>query len=362
MSTSRDPAADADEVPTALRVLARAGSKIHRRPTPDLLGARVAHHVGGRVAEPNRCTSSRRVPQTACRSGKDGCAAVIAPGGGGVPACRGSCTGQRNASGRSPESHRDRSRGRVPCSAFITAISRASADSLPSQSTDHGLSAYEAAWNEGRLYSTVLVAPRRERRRDRRARKAAAKAVLAEDRDSRRAVAKAKADELAGRAAHNRRVAQGRRTWTRCAAVRPVGFGCAPIADALGDARGCLPVPRRGRARGAGYSSAGPLLGQLVRLRPVGALRTGHDHRPEPGARRDGRLGKSALAKSLYTRSIPFGRRVYVPGDPKGEHTAVAEAVGGKAIILGHGMATGSTHSTKDTGPLGSTTYSGQPK
>jgi type IV secretory pathway VirB4 component len=49
--------------------------------------------------------------------------------------------------------------------------------------------------------------------------------------------------------------------------------------------------------------------------------------------------GKSSLAKSLYTRSVPFGRRVYVPGDPKGEHTAVAEAVGGKAIRLGHGMA-----------------------
>ena len=48
--------------------------------------------------------------------------------------------------------------------------------------------------------------------------------------------------------------------------------------------------------------------------------------------------GKSALAKSLYTRSIPFGRRVYVPGDPKGEHTAVAEAVGGMAIRLGHGL------------------------
>jgi hypothetical protein len=39
--------------------------------------------------------------------------------------------------------------------------------------------------------------------------------------------------------------------------------------------------------------------------------------------------GKSSLAKSLYTRSLPFGRRVYVPGDPKGEHTAVANAVGG---------------------------------
>ncbi|WP_308468925.1 ATP-binding protein [Rathayibacter soli] len=50
--------------------------------------------------------------------------------------------------------------------------------------------------------------------------------------------------------------------------------------------------------------------------------------------------GKSSLAKSLYTRSIPFGRRVYVPGDPKGEHTPVAEAVGGRAIILGHGMRT----------------------
>lgn len=49
--------------------------------------------------------------------------------------------------------------------------------------------------------------------------------------------------------------------------------------------------------------------------------------------------GKSSLAKSLYTRSIPFGRRVYVPGDPKGEHTPVAEAVGGRAIALGHGMA-----------------------
>jgi hypothetical protein len=48
--------------------------------------------------------------------------------------------------------------------------------------------------------------------------------------------------------------------------------------------------------------------------------------------------GKSSLAKSLYTRSIAFGRRVYVPGDPKGEHTPVAEAVGGRAIRLGHGL------------------------
>lgn len=49
--------------------------------------------------------------------------------------------------------------------------------------------------------------------------------------------------------------------------------------------------------------------------------------------------GKSSLAKSLYTRSLPFGRRVYVPGDAKGEHTPVAEAVGGRAIALGAGLA-----------------------
>jgi len=49
--------------------------------------------------------------------------------------------------------------------------------------------------------------------------------------------------------------------------------------------------------------------------------------------------GKSCLAKSLATRSIAFGRRVYVPGDPKGEWTAVAKAVGGEAIELGGGNA-----------------------
>jgi hypothetical protein len=48
--------------------------------------------------------------------------------------------------------------------------------------------------------------------------------------------------------------------------------------------------------------------------------------------------GKSALAKSLTTRSLAFGRRVYIPGDPKGEWTAVATAVGGATIRLGPGL------------------------
>lgn len=50
--------------------------------------------------------------------------------------------------------------------------------------------------------------------------------------------------------------------------------------------------------------------------------------------------GKSSLAKSLTTRSIPFGRRVYVPSDPKGEWTPVTEAVGGAVIALGQGLPT----------------------
>jgi len=47
--------------------------------------------------------------------------------------------------------------------------------------------------------------------------------------------------------------------------------------------------------------------------------------------------GKSALAKSLATRSLAFGRRIYVPGDPKGEWTVVSRAAGGAAIVLGGG-------------------------
>lgn len=48
--------------------------------------------------------------------------------------------------------------------------------------------------------------------------------------------------------------------------------------------------------------------------------------------------GKSALAKSIATRSIAFGRKIYVPGDPKGEWSVVARAVGGIAIELGGGL------------------------
>ncbi|MFI0776191.1 VirB4 family type IV secretion system protein [Streptomyces sp. NPDC021212] len=48
--------------------------------------------------------------------------------------------------------------------------------------------------------------------------------------------------------------------------------------------------------------------------------------------------GKSALAKSFALRSLAFGYRVYVPCDPKGEWTPVAEALGGRSVALGPGL------------------------
>ena len=47
--------------------------------------------------------------------------------------------------------------------------------------------------------------------------------------------------------------------------------------------------------------------------------------------------GKSALAKALATRSIPFGRRCYVPLDTKGEWLPVADTVGGSVISISGG-------------------------
>ncbi|MFE6101318.1 ATP-binding protein [Streptomyces laurentii] len=49
-------------------------------------------------------------------------------------------------------------------------------------------------------------------------------------------------------------------------------------------------------------------------------------------------MGKSALAKSIATRSIAHGYRIYIPCDPKGEWTAVAQALGGYSIALGPGL------------------------
>lgn len=193
-------------------------------------------------------------------------------------------------------------------------------------------------WNEGRLHSAVLVAPRREKRRDRRTRRSAAKALLTDDRETRKARAQAKADELA--AERRATVVLPRAGEPGTAALRTPGRLRLPRhQDTSATLAGAYPFLAEG-----GLGSDGVFVGQ--------DLYSGSSFVYDPWVLYSRGLitapnlvlagivgaGKSALAKSLYTRSIPFGRRVYVPGDPKGEHTAVAEAVGGKAIALGHGM------------------------
>jgi hypothetical protein len=49
-------------------------------------------------------------------------------------------------------------------------------------------------------------------------------------------------------------------------------------------------------------------------------------------------MGKSTLAKSLALRAVAFGYQIYVPCDPKGEWTVVAQELGGQTIALGPGL------------------------
>jgi hypothetical protein len=193
-------------------------------------------------------------------------------------------------------------------------------------------------WNEGRLHSAVLVSPRRERRRDRRTRRAAAQSLLAEDRDTRKAAAKSKHDALA--AERRATVMLPKSGEPGPAALRTPGRLRLPRhQDTSATLAGAYPFLAEG-----GLGSDGVFVGQDLYsgssfvYDPWVLYARGLITAPNLVLAGIVGSGKSALAKSLYTRSIPFGRRVYVPGDPKGEHTAVAEAVGGRAIALGHGM------------------------
>jgi type IV secretory pathway VirB4 component len=188
------------------------------------------------------------------------------------------------------------------------------------------------------LHSTVLVAPHRERRRDRKLRRESAKALRAEDREARRAAARAKAKELA--AERKATALLPRAGEPGPAALRTPGRLRLPRhQDTSATLAGAYPFLAEG-----GLGSDGVFVGQDLYSGSSFVydpwVLYARDLITAPNLVLAGIVGtgKSALAKSLYTRSIPFGRRVYVPGDPKGEHTAIAEAVGGKAIALGHGM------------------------
>lgn len=189
-----------------------------------------------------------------------------------------------------------------------------------------------------RLYTAALVSPRDESRRDRRGRR---RLVTKIERDAQRAVA-----------GERRARADDERAEARTAGYLPAAGEPGPAALRT---PGRLKLPKHQDTTAtlaghypflaeAGLGSAGVFVGQDLYsggsfvYDPWVLYQQGMITAPNVVLAGIVGSGKSSLAKSLFTRSLPFGRRVYVPGDPKGEHTAVAEAVGGRAIVLGHGL------------------------
>lgn len=191
-----------------------------------------------------------------------------------------------------------------------------------------------------RLHTAVLVAPSKERRKLRKQRRRAEARLHAEQRTAALAAAKVKAEQE-----------RAERRATIYLPGRPasqVPLGCGRPAGSI--SRGIRTRRRHWRVRirsspravsvpmGCSWGRTCTRVGVSSTTRGC-CTRVGSSP-PRTCAGRDRRFGEVEPAKSLYTRSLPFGRRVYVPGDPKGEHTAVANAVGGRAIILGHGLNT----------------------
>lgn len=191
-----------------------------------------------------------------------------------------------------------------------------------------------------KLHTSVLVAPASERRKYRTQRRQAAARLIDEQRRAEADAARAKADaERAERRAITYLPKAGE---LGPAALRSPGRFRLPRHQ---DTSAVLSAQYPFLAEG-GLGSQGVFVGQDMYsggsfvYDPWELYRQGIITAPNVILAGIVGSGKSSLAKSLYTRSLPFGRRVYVPCDPKGEHTPVAEAVGGKAIILGHGLRT----------------------
>jgi hypothetical protein len=189
-----------------------------------------------------------------------------------------------------------------------------------------------------RLHTSVLVGPEGERRKHRKARRDAAAALHAEERRARATETKARADaERIER--RNTRYLPAAGEHGPAALSTPGRFRLLRHQDTSAALAGAYPFLAEG-----GLGSDGVFVGQDLYsggsfvYDPWVLYQRGLITAPNVVLAGIVGSGKSSLAKSLYTRSIPFGRRVYVPGDPKGEHTPVAEMVGGQAIVLGHGL------------------------
>ena len=193
--------------------------------------------------------------------------------------------------------------------------------------------------DEEKLHAAVLVAPATERRKYRKQRRQAAQRLQQEEQHRKKLEAQHQAEEeRAERAAREYLPAAGA---SGPKMLRTPGkFRLPRHQDTSATLAGGYPFVAEG-----GLGSSGVFVGQDLYsggsfvYDPWVLYAQGVITAPNAIVAGIVGSGKSSLVKSLYTRSLPFGRRVYVPGDPKGEHTPVAEAVGGRAIALGHGMA-----------------------
>ncbi|MCT1607667.1 ATP-binding protein [Nesterenkonia massiliensis] len=193
--------------------------------------------------------------------------------------------------------------------------------------------------DQERLHTSVLVAPAAERRYLRKQRREAAARLRAQQRQAEKHALRQKAEaERAERRARQYLPAAGE---PGPAALRNPGrFRLPRHQDTSATLAGAYPFLAEG-----GLGADGMFIGQDLYsgasfvYDPWVLYQRGIITAPNIVLAGIVGSGKSSLAKSLYTRSLPFGRRVYVPGDPKGEHTRVAEAVGGRAIALGAGLA-----------------------
>lgn len=192
----------------------------------------------------------------------------------------------------------------------------------------------------GRLHTSVLIGPEGELRRHRKARAQAAARIQSEARAN--AAAQARAEAAAARETRRTTRYLPRAGEDGPAALRTPGrFRLPRHQDTSATLSGHYPFLAEG-----GLGSAGTFIGQDLYsggsfvYDPWELYRQGIITAPNLILAGIVGSGKSSLAKALYTRALPFGRRVYIPGDPKGEHTPVARAVGGRAIVLGPSLPT----------------------
>ncbi len=92
------------------------------------------------------------------------------------------------------------------------------------------------------------------------------------------------------------------------------------------------------------------LSAETVSMEPIAWLRAGLVTNPgvfvlgQPG------VGKSTITKRLLTGAAAFGMPAFVPGEPKGEYSALVAHLGGQVIRVGRGL---DRINPLDSGPLG---------